>query len=224
MQTLSTIIMYMLSHPGIMTITIILSTIVLSPITWMLLKLFLYVYHNHIRTWKENWLVRKEYSKEFYKHAYTNWKESSWPHIDDPVLRRRLKDKGITDAHELHIGTKIVITMGKNGAVPIEYVYCWGLEIQDKASYKTLSKCWKLCYSNPDRVINSMVIYNSYLNMGIHYLDGIGVKKNYRKALKYFTKYVLSGGDPDDAVNTLNEALPISVLWDPYKKELVKYV
>lgn len=222
MQKLSAIIPYFISNPIILISTIVILTIVLSPITWLVLKFLLYLYRNHIKVWKENWLIRKEFTKEFYKHAYSNWRETSWPRIDDPVLRLRFRDKGITEAHELHIGTKIVVAMGRNGAVPIEYVYCWGLEIQDKASYKTLSKCWKFCYRNEDRVKSTIVIYNSYLNMGIHYVDGIGVKRNYKKALKYFTKYIISGGDPDNAVNIINKEFPVSVAWDPYKRELIR--
>jgi hypothetical protein len=222
MEKINVLIEYLVAHPVIMGSTIVILTIVVSPITWLVLKLFLYLYRNHIKIWKENWLIRKELTKEFYKHVYSNWRECPWPHISDPILKMQLKDKGIEEAHELHIGTKIVITMGKNGAVPIEYVYCWGLEIQDKVSFRTLSKCWRFCYNNVDRAVQTTVISNSYLNMGIHYIDGIGVKVNYKKAIKYFTLHILNGGDPDSALDTLNKGIPMAVVWDPIRKKIIE--
>jgi hypothetical protein len=213
---MQTFIYYINQHP-LQKLSIIIA---LGVLIFDLLLIYLHFYTKYFKNWRYLPLIKKEFEKAFRASDYKNWKETDFPYISDPGIRILLEDKVIFPHYEFKVYTDVVISFCKKGLIPLEYVYCWGIHIQDLVSYKTLIKCWEFCISNKNRAVESSTVYNSYFNLGFHYMLGRGKKVDLAKATYLLREFLKLNDKPEEITEFLNSE-DIQYRWDNEYKCIV---
>jgi len=175
---MQTFIYYINEHP-LQKLSVVIA---IGVLIFNLMLIYTHFYTKYFKNWRYTPLIKKEFEKAFRASGYKNWKNTNFPYISDPDTRVLLEDKVIFPYYEFGVCTDVVMSFCKKGMIPLEYVYCWGIHIQNIVSYKTLLKCWEFCINNKGRSLESSTVYNSYFNLGVHYLSGKGKKIDIAKA------------------------------------------
>ena len=213
---------YIDSRPFLKLIALAILTVTLGPIIWGAILLHLHLETKFYKNWRVRSLIKKEFTKVILCTFDQDWGSELWPQITDDKIRNYLVDKLIYPYYELHVYTDVILSLCKTDFLPLEYVYCWGIDLQNKVKHRTLLKCWKFCIENQAKAKEISTVYNSYFNLAGHYLEGLGVTRDYKKAIKYFSKSIELGNDSDEIISIIFEKANRQVEWDEFSNLIIE--
>ncbi len=155
--------------------------IILAVLAYIVWKIFQGVWIKKLKVLLEKNLVNQYWGSTGKRYGFTEFVVDT----KDPEISKMLL-KVMLPSHKVYaVATDVLIALGKAERLPKNAIYEWGEQHLECVTYKTLFKIWDFCASYE---ANSPCEPKALTLLGQSYFRGLGVKRDFDKAVALFKK------------------------------------